>query len=434
MISSFRIEGSSREEILKKLRKMPNHEDAIPLDLKEKTVSGILGIFKKKVYVQSFILSEHNQQKRKAIDAASTTIQIKKMSMDTDMRSIRTATANSNAAVGRLRPLDGTNGNIRDVDEIRRMLAMIQNRQNFPAGVLPPRNEAPVMPAPRTNGPMARIPEPETPVIDNGESRFSRWLMDKECDAKFTRAVVESIRSNRAAADWSDPKALKKAFMDALPNLVNFRKCVMMPDGGTSRKYVMIVGPAGTGKTTTLVKLASEYYMRNISIRFITIDTFRIGAADQLKSFASIMNVPIDIVTSKDDLEKKLAEAREEIIFIDTAGRGPMDRKKAEEFSPYISVLSAKKDDLSVFIACDAGAKRKDLENIVKNFSDAGVTGLIITKTDATVDIGNVLSFLHGSGLPVCFVTNGQDVPADIVKADSSVFTDLIFKEEQEKN
>jgi flagellar biosynthesis GTPase FlhF len=429
MISSFKIEGASRDEILRKLRKMPNHEDAIPLDLKEKTVSGILGIFKKKVYVQSFIISEHNQQKRKAIDTASTAIQIKKMTMDTDMRSIRTASANSNAAIGHPRSSNAQNGNIRDVDEIRRMLAMIQNRQGYTAGILPPRNEVPsAEPAPRPSVQLA--PESTTTPDENGESRFSQWLMEKDCDAKFTHAVVESIRSNMAAADWSDPRSLKKAFLDALPNLVNFRKCVMLPDG-TSRKYVMIVGPAGTGKTTTLVKLASEYYMRNISIRFLTIDTFRIGAADQLKSFASIMNVPIDIVTSKDDLEKKLAEAREEIIFIDTAGRSPMDTKKASEFIPYLSVLSAKKDDLSVFVACDAGTKTKDLENIVKNFSDAGVTGLIITKTDATVDIGNVLSFLHGSGLPVCYVTNGQDVPADIVRADSSVFTDLIFKEEE---
>lgn len=184
----------------------------------------------------------------------------------------------------------------------------------------------------------------------------------------------------------------------------------IMEQGGR----IAVVGPTGVGKTTTVAKLAARFALRHgrNQVGLICTDRFRVGAQEQLYTFGSLLGVPVQAATSRADLTRSLASfADRKLVLIDTAGMSPRDRDLTDQFM----TLSSMGDDISIYLVLSAIAQQPVLSEVVQVFSQAGLSGSIITKVDEAASLGPVISTLVQHQLPLAFVGNGQRVPEDML-------------------
>jgi flagellar biosynthesis protein FlhF len=186
-------------------------------------------------------------------------------------------------------------------------------------------------------------------------------------------------------------------------------------------RIMVLIGPTGVGKTTTVSKLAAIYGIdteekRAIEVRMITIDAFRIGAQYQLESTGDIMQIPVSCVDNKQSLRKEIAIHSEEIdlFLVDTIGKSPKDSSKLGEMK---EILEGCGRQAEYHLVIAASTKTSDIEEIMRQFEPFNYRSVVITKMDETVHIGNVISALAEKGKPVSYITDGQTVPVDIKKA-----------------
>ncbi len=205
---------------------------------------------------------------------------------------------------------------------------------------------------------------------------------------------------------------LEQAWRKLLYNLANALPAAdedMLEQGGA----IAIVGPTGVGKTTTVAKLAARFCLRHGSrnVALITTDNFRIGAREQLNTYARILDVPVRSAGSVDELNSALnALCDKRLILIDTAGMSQRDVQLNEQ----LSMLKAGNQPVRSFLALPATTQQRSLEQAIKAFSTVQLDACILTKMDEAASIGNVLSAVMHSALPVAFTTDGQKVPEDL--------------------
>lgn len=188
---------------------------------------------------------------------------------------------------------------------------------------------------------------------------------------------------------------------------------------------VIFIGPTGVGKTTTIAKIAAKLSLKEkLPLFILSFDTYRISAAQQMKTYADIMHIPFDVIYTPDQAMEIISSVSNKITLIDTAGRSQFDELKISEIETYVKTI---KPDL-VFLVIDATKKRMDIEENIKRFSALGVTHIILTKIDETVSIFGPMIAVRTSK-PLAFVTNGQNVPGDIICATEFNFEDMMVKE-----
>ena len=191
-----------------------------------------------------------------------------------------------------------------------------------------------------------------------------------------------------------------------------------------------LVGPTGVGKTTTIAKIAAIYgtlppeELRK-KVRIITMDSFRVGAYEQMESFGKALNIPV----LRADDESGFFEALEQsgdaaLILIDTIGRSPRDNELNVKLQTMLNVPDRK--DIRCYLAVSASMKKIDIDNDFHQFKMFNITSVIVTKTDETQTIGNILSICHSKHIPLLFITDGQMVPRDIHKASSAFVLSLL--------
>ncbi|MDR0624443.1 MAG: flagellar biosynthesis protein FlhF [Treponema sp.] len=186
-------------------------------------------------------------------------------------------------------------------------------------------------------------------------------------------------------------------------------------------RIMVLVGPTGVGKTTTIAKLAAIFGLDNggrkgWSVRMITIDTFRIGAKAQLEAYGDIMELPVAYVDNYGGLKKEIALSAEEvdIVLVDTIGKSPRDSAKLGEMK---ELLDACGFQAEVYLVISAGVKSSDIQDILRQFEPFNYRSVILTKLDETARVGNVISALSDKGKPLSYITDGQKVPSDIHRA-----------------
>lgn len=184
--------------------------------------------------------------------------------------------------------------------------------------------------------------------------------------------------------------------------------------GGISykRKYINVIGPTGVGKTTTLAKLAAECVLqRKKKVAFITTDTYRIAAIDQLKTYAKILDVPIEICYTIEDFKQaKQKLAMYDYVFIDTAGRNFLEPKYVSDLQKIIDF----DDEMETFLVLAATAKPTDMLAVFKQFSVIPIHKLIFTKLDETSTRGSLFDVMMNTKKGIAYTTHGQNVPEDI--------------------
>ena len=182
-------------------------------------------------------------------------------------------------------------------------------------------------------------------------------------------------------------------------------------------RIVHFVGPTGVGKTTTIAKLAAEQALKfRKSIGLITSDTYRIAAIDQLRTYASILNVPLEVVFSAHDLAKALERMQDrDMILMDTAGRNFRNEMAVSELQSLLRTEERK----DTFLVLSLSMKYSDMKAVTENFYRFGVEKVLFTKADETATLGSIVNLLHDFPLSLSYVTDGQNVPDDINIADA---------------
>lgn len=186
-------------------------------------------------------------------------------------------------------------------------------------------------------------------------------------------------------------------------------------------RVIVLVGPTGVGKTTTVAKLAAAYSLaaakgsRPLNVRVITIDNYRIGAKQQIEIYGNIMNIPVSCAETPQDLEKLIAMYQDvDIVLIDTIGKSPKDYSRIAEMRHFLDSAGPVSD---IHLAMSATTKASDMREIMQQYETFGYNSVIITKFDETTRVGNIISMVSEKQKPVVYITTGQRVPQDFEKA-----------------
>jgi flagellar biosynthesis protein FlhF len=192
------------------------------------------------------------------------------------------------------------------------------------------------------------------------------------------------------------------------------------------KKYINVIGPTGVGKTTTLAKMAAEAVIeKRMKIGFITTDTYRIAAIEQLKTYAGLLNVPVEVVYKLDDYKKAIQKFRDfDHVFIDTAGRNFREKKYVEDLHKVIDF----ERDMETFLVLSLTSKEEDMKEIIRQFSAIEINGLIFTKLDETSSYGSMVNIIKETKTGIAYITTGQDVPEDIIEVNAGEISELLLK------
>ncbi len=176
---------------------------------------------------------------------------------------------------------------------------------------------------------------------------------------------------------------------------------------------IMFIGPTGSGKTTTLAKLAAQYgIIQKMRVRIITADTYRIAAVEQIKTFAEIADIPVEVAFTAKEMRQMITKmsASSDLILIDTAGRSQNNKEHMEDIKDIVDAVEP--DELHLVMSCTT--KLSDLYDIVDKYRLLGVNRYLFTKTDETSRYGTILNLLATEKMPFSYLTTGQSVPDDI--------------------
>ena len=209
-----------------------------------------------------------------------------------------------------------------------------------------------------------------------------------------------------------------------------YNRLTLLPLGGLdySKKYVHVLGPTGVGKTTTIAKMAARAVLeKKKKIGFITTDTYRIAAIDQLKTYAALLQAPVEIVYNLADYHNAIEKMGHlDLIFIDTAGRN----FKEEKFVHDLKDLIHFSENSQSYLVLSLTSKQKDLEVVIEKFSSVPIEKLIFTKLDETNSIGTMFNLMIKYSKGLAYYTNGQEVPEDIEAADINGLLETFFQGE----
>jgi flagellar biosynthesis protein flhF len=237
-------------------------------------------------------------------------------------------------------------------------------------------------------------------------------------------AIMQTTLENLPVSMKSNPTAVKRYFYSLLRNMLPCRKEI----SDKKQRIMMLVGPTGVGKTTTLAKLAARFAYGNekrYKTGIITLDTYRIGAVEQLFQYAKMMKLPILDVIEVEDFQNAIKQLSYcDVILIDTTGNSQYDKEKLERLDKFLKHSGAKID---VNLVLSAGSKVEDLIEIYNGFSFLEIDTLIITKFDETKIFGNVFSLIYETNTPVSYFSVGQEVPDDLVEAKSEFLVECVF-------
>jgi len=198
------------------------------------------------------------------------------------------------------------------------------------------------------------------------------------------------------------------------------------PAPGAAPLTIALVGATGVGKTTTAAKLAAWHSLRQgLKVALVSMDCYRIGATDQLRTYARIMRLPCEVALRKRDLRKSLDRHRDkDLIIIDTAGKSPYDEEHIRELKDWFSDCP----EVESHLVLSATTKKEDLARTMEAYGELAVSGLILSKLDETRAYAALCRAVAASRMPIAFVCTGQRVPEDFMPADKN-YLDTLFKQ-----
>ncbi|MEK8130214.1 flagellar biosynthesis protein FlhF [Paenibacillus filicis] len=257
--------------------------------------------------------------------------------------------------------------------------------------------------------------------------RYERRLLEQEVDPLLVDelmavAAEEAVREEAELTEEFVRHSLEKQLL-----------AILAGDGVKSiaadTRIAHFVGPTGVGKTTTIAKLAAEQVLKHQrKVGFITSDTYRIAAVEQLKTYGTILNVPLEVVFSPLDLNRAFENLKDcDLIFMDTAGRNFRNEMYVSE----LNALLRSGGKSETFLVLSLTTKYKDIKAITSNFNKFKLDKVLFTKLDETDSYGAIPNIIREFGLQPSYVANGQSVPDDIRVLQEKQIIDLILEDRE---
>jgi len=250
------------------------------------------------------------------------------------------------------------------------------------------------------------------------------FLRNQELDEQLITEICDELFVQIQQEELS-----KKQLFELTKNYL-YTRLTTLPLTGLNydKKYVHVLGPTGVGKTTTIAKMAARAVLeKKKKIGFITTDTYRIAAIDQLKTYAALLQAPVEIVYNSEDYRYAVNKMEYlDLIFIDTAGRNFKEAKYVGDLKKLIEFG----EDAQSFLVLSLTAKQKDLEVIIEKFTSIPIEKFIFTKLDETNSIGTMFNLMIKYNKGLAYYTNGQEVPEDIAEADIKGLLEIFFRGE----
>jgi flagellar biosynthesis protein FlhF len=247
-------------------------------------------------------------------------------------------------------------------------------------------------------------------------------LIEADVDEPQARELIDRLRTEEHL-DLTDPLAARARLAQLLEAELRVSGPIDIQPG--AGRVVALVGPTGVGKTTTIAKLAANFRLReNRRVGLITVDTYRIAAVEQLRTYADIIDLPMEVVSTPREMREAVQRMRTfDLVLMDTAGRSPRDEVKIQELRAMLA--EATPDEVHLVLSAASGARA--LGAAAEKFAAVGVTSMLITKLDEATGLGNLLSLARTCDLPFSYLTDGQNVPDDIAVAQSKRLAQLVL-------
>ncbi|MEK8090549.1 flagellar biosynthesis protein FlhF [Thermithiobacillus plumbiphilus] len=289
-------------------------------------------------------------------------------------------------------------------DELQQMRRMVETRLQMP--------EAPIA-----------QPEPAPQPVRMPEAAAPNYALMPLIQLGFSTRMARQILAASGSQEASDSTGLLRPYLEANLKLVG----PTADQGG----ILALLGPTGVGKTTTIAKLAARFALKYGAdqVALLTTDTYRIAGTEQLRVYGRILGIPVEVVQDGLALQERLdALDHKKLILIDTVGFSPRD----ERIKKQLAILAAPRQQIQRVLVLNAAGGRAHQQLVMDAYGQQGLEGCIISKTDETPKLGEVMDLLLQHNLPLSFYTDGQRVPEDLHRADLGAVMDLLFPSDQE--
>ena len=253
--------------------------------------------------------------------------------------------------------------------------------------------------------------EEKNPEQDKFIRLLYNKMLDNEMDEKYVNSILEDA-SKTKKADLPFDYLLANIYQKMV---LKFGRSEGITPSEEGPRIVLFIGPTGVGKTTTIAKLAGRYCVEEKKkVALLTADTYRIAAAEQLRTYANILETPFRIIYTPEELQAAVDDYWDcDYIFIDTAGRSHQNTDQLEKMKEMVAALK-RPESYQVFLVLSATTKYRDLQKIADCYGRIADFELIFTKLDETEAVGNLLNMKLYTDAPIAYVTCGQNVPDDM--------------------
>src|SRR5699024_9033071 len=265
--------------------------------------------------------------------------------------------------------------------------------------------------------------------LDDNRQEFQlalHHLLDQEVEETVAKEIINAVIKKRK----KDEVLSYERVMSTVGDYIEEKLKPFHLSSLTQNKVIQFVGPTGVGKTTTIAKIAATLMLKKSKkVAFITTDTYRIAAIEQLKTYARILDVPLEVAYSFEDFKKAIKKLNDyDVILVDTAGRNFRESK-------YVQSLKKMIDngvDMDTYLVLALTAKPKDIQHTFDQFDSLSKKSIIFTKADETAQYGSLINIPFTRNIDIAFLTNGQDVPDDLIVCDAKMIRDLIIGDARE--
>lgn len=315
----------------------------------------------------------------------------------------------------------------RDMEDLKAQMAELTGLKGMLEQVLE-RQGSELAPAPTPAPKVIQAIEemPPAPRLPAALRGLLDGLRNGHVDGRLRERVKERLLEALSSEEQRDARAVYRAAVRAIAREIQVGEGLEeLARRETDGPLILVlVGPTGVGKTTTLAKLAAGFqFQYGRQAAFVTLDTYRIGAPEQLKQYAEIIDIPIKVVFQPEDLRGAIQEFGDrDVVLIDTVGRSHRNQEDIQDLSRYMACL----ENAEIQLVLSANTKHQDLREALDVFRDLGVKGLIMTKLDETSSYEDMVNLMVRERFPIHFVTTGQSVPDDIQDARSEEIAKLV--------
>jgi flagellar biosynthesis protein FlhF len=269
------------------------------------------------------------------------------------------------------------------------------------------------------------IPKQKAKQIDRGGINFE----SRDLKMRFSRMLKEQTRIEGIKSPAEKNKSIKitktkvEKWRDSIIEQIRINPLEIKKS--TRPAILALVGPTGVGKTTSAAKLAARFSLQeNCKVTLLSMDCYRIGATDQLRTYARIMRLPCEIVLRKKDLASAISRHQDsDLIIIDTAGKSPYDPDHVAELKEWFAPFNF----IRPYLVLSASTKKEDIKTIINSYTPLNIASLIISKVDETRTYATLCQEIAASSLPVSYLACGQRVPEDFLAA-SRPYLHTLFK------